>query len=344
MARIHEIAGWINGVSEEIIDPDRPIIDPHHHLWHGPKNPPGIKESYRYLLEDLWNDTSSGHNIKKTVFIDCGQEYYSEGPDQFKPVGETEFVVGVSKEASKDKSKAQIAGIIGHANMMLGSSVREVLEIHNDMGDGLFRGILHSGGWDEDESVKNAHSHPTTHIYLEEKFQEGLQVLASMDMVFDTWHYHNQIQDLTKLAKSLPDLIIIHDHFGGPLGIGPYINKRDEIFDKWKEDIYELSQCKNVFSKLGGLAMPVNGWEWHKRDLPATSNEIINEQSRYYLHTLECFGSSRCMFESNFPVDRQSVSYHVIWNAFKKMTNNFSEEEKSDLFYETANKVYKLES
>ena len=163
-----------------------------------------------------------------------------------------------------------------------------------------------------------------------------------MNLVFDTWHYHNQITDLTKLAKNLPDLIIIHDHFGGPLGIGPYEGKREEIFEQWKEDIYELSQCKNVYAKLGGLAMPVNGWAWHKNEYPASSDDIITEQSRYYLYTIDCFGSKRSMFESNFPVDKQSVSYHVIWNAFKKLVKDFDEQDKHNLFYGTAEKVYKL--
>ena len=342
MAKIHEVEGWIDRVQEEIIDPDREIIDPHHHLWHGPPNPPGVKDSYRYLLEDLWKDTSSGHNIKKTVFIDCGQEYYSDGPEQFKPVGETEFVVEIAGQARSDQSQAQIAGIIGHANMMLGSSVKEVLELHQEKGNGLFRGIRHAGGWDEDERVKNAHSHPTPHIYLEDKFQEGLQELSSLNMVFDTWHYHNQIKDLTELAKNLPDLVIIHDHFGGPLGIGPYKGKREEIFEQWKEDIHDLSQCKNVYSKLGGLAMPVNGWDWHKREKPATSDEIISEQGSYYLYTLDCFGSERCMFESNFPVDKQSVSYPVIWNAYKKLVKDIGDTDKDNLFNRTAEKVYKL--
>ena len=302
----------------------------------------GVKGSYRYLLEDLWKDTSSGHNIKKTVFIDCGQEYYQDGPEQFKPVGETEFVVEIAKQAQEDLSQAQIAGIIGHANMMLGSSVKEVLELHLEKGEGLFRGIRHAGGWDKDERVKNAHSHPAPYIYLEDTFQDGLRELSSLDMVFDTWHYHNQIKDLTKLAINIPELVIIHDHFGGPLGIGPYIGKREEIFDQWKEDIYELSRCKNVYAKLGGLAMPINGWDWHKRDKPASSDEMVTEQEQYYLYTLECFGPERCMFESNFPVDKQSVAYHIIWNAYKKMVKDFNEKDKFNLFFGTAEKVYKL--
>ena len=189
MAKIYEVEGWIDLIQEEILDPNIEIIDPHHHLWHGPEDHPGVKGSYRYLLEDLWKDTSSGHNIKKTVFIDCGQEYYQEGPEHFKPVGETEFVVEIAKQAQDDLSQAQIAGIIGHANMMLGSSVKEVLELHLEKGEGLFRGIRHAGGWDKDERVKNAHSHPTPYIYLEDKFQDGLRELSSLDMVFDTWHY-----------------------------------------------------------------------------------------------------------------------------------------------------------
>ena len=161
-------------------------------------------------------------------------------------------------------------------------------------------------------------------------------------MVFDTWHYHNQINDLTVLAKALPNLRIVHDHFGGPLGIGPYEGKKDLVFGKWKDDISALSECPNVYSKLGGLAMPINGWNLHKRDLPATSDELVNLHKAYYSHTIESVGVERCMFESNFPVDKQSISYHVLWNAFKKMSLGFSDEEKSYLFYETAKDFYSL--
>ena len=342
MSNVYNIPGWIDKIQEEIREPDLSIIDPHHHLWHGPREEMGENNPYRYLLEDLWSDTGSGHNIKKTVFIDCGQEYHEEGPDAFKPVGETEFVLAIAKEAQKDSSKAQIAGIIGHADMMLGDSSKEVLEAHIEKGEGLFRGIRHSGGWDSDEAVKNAHSEPTERIYLEDQFQRGLEQLIDLNMVFDTWHYHNQISDLAVLAKALPSLKIVHDHFGGPLGIGPYEGQQDQIFGQWKDDITELSECPNVYSKLGGLAMPINGWNWHKRDLPASSNELVNAHQRYYSHTINTFGVERCMFESNFPVDKQSISYHVLWNAFKKMSANFSEEEKKYLFHDTAAEFYSL--
>ena len=333
---------WLDQVKEEIIDPDLPIIDPHHHLWPAPSRTDGIPKDQYYLLKDLWEDTSSGHNVVKTVFVECGQGYYDKGPEAFKSVGETEFVVGVAKESSSDPSKAQISAIVSHANMMLGDSVGEVLEAHIDKGEGLFKGIRHAGGWDDSEEVRNSHSNPIQHIYLDDMFQRGIEQLEARNLTFDSWHYHNQIKDLTELAKNFPSLVIIHDHFGGPLGIGKYEGQREGIFKKWKEDITELAECPNVYSKLGGMAMPINGWDWHKGDRPATSDELVSAQKAYYLHTIKVFGTERCMFESNFPVDKQSISYPVLWNALKKIALGFSTKEKEDLFFNTAKKVYSL--
>ena len=186
--------------------------------------------------------------------------------------------------------------------MMLGESALEVLESHIEKGEGLFKGIRHSGGWDADERIRNSHSEPTESIYLEDTFQRGLEQLIKLDLVLDTWHYHNQIKDLIKLAGAMPDLRIVHDHFGGPLGIGPYAGKQDEIFEHWKEETSKLAECPNVYAKLGGLAMPINGWGWHKRELPASSDELVAKHEKYYSHTIEIFGADRCMFESNFPV------------------------------------------
>ena len=333
---------WLKLIDEEVIRPEIPIIDPHHHLWPSTFSANSEFVSNRYLLEDLWEDTERGHKIVKTVFVECGQGYYDDGPEEMKPVGETEFVVSVSKEASLDNSKAQIGGIVSFADMMLGSSVKEVLEAHQEKGKGLFKGIRHAAGWDKSNQIRNSHTNPIEHIYLNNTFQKGVEELSNLNLTFDAWHYHNQITELTSLANNFPDLVIIHDHFGGPLGIGPYTNMREEIFHQWKEDISELSLCKNVFMKLGGLAMPINGWNWHKRNIPASSNEIVEYHSPYYLHAIKEFGTNRCMFESNFPVDKQSMSYLVLWNGFKKISRIFSDLEISDLFFETAKKVYSL--
>jgi predicted TIM-barrel fold metal-dependent hydrolase len=337
-----DLQGWLDQISEEIIDHDIEIVDPHHHLWPGPPRTEGVNAENRYLLEDLWKDTESGHKVLKTVFVECGQGYFEHGPEAMKPVGETKFVIEVADEATLDTSKAQIEGIVGHADMMLGSSAREVLEAHVEEGKGRFKGIRHGASWDESEEIRNSHSIPIRHIYLDSKFQQGIEQLDALNLTLDAWNYHKQIKELTELAKCFPNLKIVQNHFGGPLGIGPYKNIREEVFSEWKDSISELAERENVYIKLGGLAMPINGWGWHKRDLPTTSEELLENHGKYYMHAINSFGVKRCMFESNFPVDKRSISYPVLWNGFKRVVRDCSLEEKEFLFSKTATEFYSL--
>ena len=333
---------WLDQVEEEIIDPDLKIVDPHHHLWPAPSRSEGVPPENRYLLKDLWKDTDSGHNLVKTVFIECGQGFFETGLKAMKPVGETKFVCEVAEQAKLSLSKAQIEGIVSHADMMLGSSVREVLEAHIEYGKGRFKGIRHGASWDESEEIRNSHSNPIRHIYLDDQFQQGIEQLDLLNLTLDAWNYHSQINELKQLAKAFPNLKIVQNHFGGPLGIGPYKDKKEEVFSVWSEAINELAECKNVYLKIGGLAMPINGWGWHKRSKPATSDELVESHGKYYLHAIKSFGSTRCMFESNFPVDKRSISYPVLWNAFKKISLEFSDEEKDYLFSKTAEEFYSI--
>ena len=333
---------WLDQVEEEIIDPDLKIVDPHHHLWPAPSRSEGVPPENRYLLKDLWKDTDSGHNLVKTVFIECGQGFFETGLKAMKPVGETKFVCEVAEQAKLSPSKAQIEGIVSHADMMLGSSVREVLEAHIEYGKGRFKGIRHGASWDESEEIRNSHSNPIRHIYLDDQFQQGIEQLDLLNLTLDAWNYHSQINELKQLAKAFPNLKIVQNHFGGPLGIGPYKDKKEEVFSVWSEAINELAECKNVYLKIGGLAMPINGWGWHKRSKPATSDELVESHGKYYLHAIKSFGSTRCMFESNFPVDKRSISYPVLWNAFKKISLEFSDEEKDYLFSKTAEEFYSI--
>jgi L-fuconolactonase len=179
-------------------------------------------------------------------------------------------------------------------------------------------------------------------LYADTRFREGVAALGSLGHSYDTWHYHHQNPTFAALARAVPDTVMVLDHFGTPLGVGPYAGKRDEIFDQWKKDVAEIAQCENVVAKLGGLAMPDNGFGWMGRELPPTSDEFVEAQSRYYLHTIECFTPQRCMFESNFPVDKLSLSYPVLWNGLKKMVSAFSEDEKDAMFRGTATRVYRL--
>ena len=326
---------WYAAVQEDIVDPERPIIDTHHHLWEN------TSMWGRYVLDDLWADTESGHNIEKTVFIDCRSGYRTDGPEHLRPVGETEFVAGVAAASAERAGAATIAAIVSHANMRLGAAVEEVLAAHEEAGQGLFRGIRHAGPSDSTGTLTNAgRGWPCP--YGEADFREGVRTLGKLGYTYDTWHFFHQNRDYLALAQAVPDTTMILDHFGTPLGVGAYAGKQEEIFAQWKDDIAAIAECSNVFAKLGGLAMPDNGFGWDKRDTPPTSDEFAAAQRRYYLHTIECFGPERCMFESNFPVDKLSVSYHVMWNGMKKIVADFGEEEKRAMFHGTAEKAYRL--
>ncbi len=326
---------WRASVTEAIIDPERAIIDTHHHLWEVPDM------WGTYVLSDLWADTGSGHNIEKTVFIDCHSNYRQDGPGRMKPIGETEYVASVARESAKVEGKATISAIVSHVNMLLGEAVEPVLQAHEEAGEGLFRGIRHAGPFDATGTLTNPGSQRPC-PYPEEDFRIGVKTLGRMGYTYDTWHFFHQNRDFLALAQAVPDTTMILDHFGSPLGVGAYAGKQDEIFEQWKEDIAAIAQCPNVIAKLGGLAMPDNGFGWDQRDIPPTSDEFAAAQERYYLHTISCFGPERCMFESNFPVDRLSISYQVLWNGMKKIVADFTEDEKHAMFYGTAERVYRM--
>ena len=226
--------------------------------------------------------------------------------------------------------------------MTLGEGINEVLDLHFQYGESLFKGIRHAGGWDPHENMRNSHHSPPKDMYLSDVFNQSLKILGEKDLVFEAWQYHHQINQVAEIADRNEDLTIILNHFSGPIGIGPYEGKENEIFKVWQKDIKELSKRPNVLAKLGGLAMPVNGFKFHEQEMPATSDQMVEKQKRYYLECIESFEPSRCMFESNFPVDKQSISYHVLWNFFKKISENFSEDEKNSMFYDCAKKAYSI--
>ena len=327
---------WLALVEEEIVDPGRRIIDPHHHLW--------SVDSFwgKYELANLWKDTGSGHNVEKTVFIDCRSNYLTDGPDHLRPIGETQYVAAVAAESAINPGQATIAAIVSHANMHLGSEVKEVMDAHEEAGRGRFRGIRHAGPHDTTGTLTNAGSgRPCP--YTEPKFQQGVRTIGEMGYTYDTWHFFHQNKDYLQLAKAAPNTTMILDHFGTPLGVGAYAGKQEEIFQLWKEDIAAIAECPNVHAKLGGLAMPDNGFGWDRNERPPTSDEFVDVQRRYYLHTIDRFGPDRCMFESNFPVDKLSISYHVLWNGLKKIVADFSDDEKHAMFYGTAARVYRID-
>lgn len=329
-------AEWLEKVKEAALEPALPIIDPHHHLWDHPGS--------RYELDELMADAAQGHNIRATVFVECKSMYRDSGPDALKPVGETEYVNGIAaKSASGGFGETRVAAaIVGFADLRLGNAVDEVLEAHIAVAPARFRGIRHASAFDDSPDVRASHTLPPKGLLGLPAFREGYARLAKYGLSFDAWLYHTQIPELTALARANPETTIVFDHFGGPIGIGPYEGKRAEIFAQWKKDVAELASCPNVTAKLGGINMAVNGFGWHKRELPPTSDELVAATRDWYLHSIDVFGPGRCMFESNFPVDKLSCSYGVLWNAFKKIARGFSGAEKASLFHDTAKRVYRL--
>jgi predicted TIM-barrel fold metal-dependent hydrolase len=331
---------WLALVQEDTLEPHLPICDPHHHLWDHRSD----RVEPRYLLDEILADINSGHTIVSTVFIQCGAMYKTDGPEAMRVIGETEFVNGIAAmSASGLYGPTRIAaGIVGMVDLTLGDAAAPVLEAHIQAGGGRFRGIRHIAAWDAGGTAIIQRPMPAPHLYLDAAFRQGFAQLARYEMNFEAWCYHPQIPELTDLARAFPDTTIILNHFGGPLGVGPYAGKQDAVFAQWRRDVAELARCENVVAKLGGINMDINGFGWHVRDRPPASAELMEATRPYYEHTIEHFGVERCMFESNFPVDKQSCSYNVLWNAFKRLTANYSATDKAQLFHDTATRVYRL--
>jgi predicted TIM-barrel fold metal-dependent hydrolase len=321
---------WRDLVDEPVVDPDQRVVDTHHHLW--PSDGP-----LPYELEDLRADVASGHRVERTVFVECRAAYRTDGPAEFAPVGETEFVASAARA-----SDGLIGGIVGHADLRL-ANLDDVLDAHVDAGNGLFRGIRHALSRSDASAGLSIPGRAPEGLSADPAFRAGVARLGARGLTYDCWHFHYQNNEFLDLARGVPDTTMVLDHFGTPLGVGPYASQRDAIFEAWKRDIADIARCENVVAKLGGLAMPDNGFGWHLADRPPTSDEFAAAQAPYYLHTLECFGADRCMFESNFPVDRMSLSYKVLLNGVKKIVQGCSGTERDALFAGTATRVYRLE-
>jgi len=331
-------SAWLDRTIELALEPELPICDPHHHLWDHPGS--------RYLLDELLQDTNSGHNIVSTVFVECMAMYrkLGMGPEELRVVGETEFVQGIAAQsASGNYGDTKVAaGIVGMADLTLGADVERVLEAHLAASPNRFRGIRHAATWHASPDIRNSHVNATSGLLLDSKFRQGFACLQKYGLSFDAWLYHTQLLELADLAKAFPATTIILDHVGGPLGIGAYAGKRHEVFQQWQHDISIVAECPNVVVKLGGLNMKLNGFGWHKQQQPPGSEALAAANRPYFEHCIEQFGVGYCMFESNFPVDKASCSYAVLWNSFKRVTESYSATERAALFHDTAARVYQL--
>ena len=333
---------WLDLTPEPTVEPEIPICDPHHHFWdfRTQRIP-----YHRYLLHELADDIGSGHNVRSTVFVEARAMYRADGPEEMRPVGEVEFVQGLAAASASGLygPGRAAAAIIGHANLNLGEGVEPVLDALQAASPNRSRGIRHGVTWDPHPEVENTAAHKIERQMATETFRAGARVLARRGLSLEGWMYFPQMPELADLAKAIPDLTIILNHIGGLLRVGPYANRDNEVMDTWRSGIDAVAACPNINMKLGGIGMPHTGFGWHNRDKPIGSEELAQDMAPLINYCIEQFGPDRCMFESNFPVDKVSFSYHVMYNAFKRLSRGYSATERADMFHDTAARVYRLD-
>jgi predicted TIM-barrel fold metal-dependent hydrolase len=326
---------WLARVAEPILHPDWPIIDAHHHLWDAPGR--------RYLFDEFLADVNSGHRIAATVFVQCHSMYRAFGPPELRPVGETEFMAGMAAQSDSGiYGPTRIcAGIVGSLDPTLGDAVDPVLEAHIRAGGGRFRGIRLRTAWDASPEV---HKLPTPDGVLRDaRTQAAIARIAKAGLTLDVWCFHTQLDDVIATCRAHPSLTVIVNHIGGPIGIGPYRGKGEEVFATWLPRMRELARLPNTVLKIGGLGMRFTGFDFHLQPAPPTSDRIVEVTRPYVEACIEAFGPARCMFESNFPVDKSMFAYAVMWNTFKKIAARHTPEERHDLLCGTAARIYRLD-
>jgi L-fuconolactonase len=310
---------------ESAIDPKQLIIDAHHHLYERP--------GLRYLADSYCADIADCPGFRASVYVQAHSAYRVEGPEELRPVGETEFARGV------ESNGRLCAGIVGFADLTLGDRLRPVLEAHIEAGAGRFRGIRHILCWDQDDALLNK-AYPTTEDMIDRpEFKAGYAHLSRFDLTFDSWALFPQLSRVASLAKAFPNTPLIVNHCGGVVRINDYA-KRGDVFEVWRDGITALSQLPNVSIKLSGLGMALSGFDF---EASPTSAVLARAWQPWVMHCLESFGSNRCMWGSNFPVDRRNYTFNAGLNAFKRLLATASPDEKDDVFWRTAARTYRLD-
>jgi L-fuconolactonase len=326
-------ADWLALHEEDVLEPELRIVDAHHHFYARP--------TWTYLADDYLADASTGHNVVASVYMQAQTRYRVDGPEVLKPVGETEFVSAISRQHTSSIPEVAKA-LVGHADLRLGADVREVLEAHVQAGQGRFRGVRHLSTWDADSSLTNPLSAAPRGLLADKAYLQGVSQLATLGLSYDAWLFFHQLPELFELAKTVPDTPVVINHCGGIVRIGAYERLRSQVFETWLQGMRQLSKLPNVYVKLGGLGMRINGFEFEKGATPPTSLQLVDAWRPWMEPCIELFGADRCMFESNFPVDKGSYSYATCWNAFKRLTSSAGADERLALFEGTASRVYRL--
>ena len=329
---------WLALTQEPALEPDLPLCDPHHHFWDGRLQSIPYQ---RYLLHELMDDLDSGHNVRSTVFVEARSMYRADGPAELRPVGEVEFVQGLAAaSASGTYGEARAAAaIVGHADLKLGDGVAPVLQALQAASPNRFKGIRHNVTWSPDPLIDDRER---PEILSDDAFRAGARVLAGMGLSLDVMLSFPQLPELADFARAVPEVSIILNHVGGVSRTGIYAGKDDAVIPAWRDGIAAVAECPNVVCKLGGLGMPRWGFDWHARAVPIGSEELAEAMAPWLNYCIAQFGPERCMFESNFPPDKVSFSYNVMWNAFKRLSQDYSDTARAAMLHDTATRAYRI--
>ena len=335
-----ELSEWHAGIPAlGALESDLPIVDPHHHLFGS------AEDALHYRLDDLKRDLAGGHRVIGTVYVEAYESAWRKtGPQAMRPVGEVEMIVGLTSMPVQTPFGPcwVAAGAVANANLALGEAVAEVIEAEFVAAGGRLRGIRHHTASVDGRVGDLIKDRPRPHLMADAKFRRGLSLLDKYGLSFDSTVYHTQLFELADLADAFPNTKIVVNHVGVPIGVAEFRSKRTEVLAQWEAGMRALASRPNVYVKLGGMGMPVFGFGFEQGRTPATSLQVAPAWQPLIDMCIELFGTERCMFESNFPVDKQSCSYTELWNGFKRTTRALSREERNHLFWRTACRVYGL--
>jgi len=321
---------WLALAQEGVLAPGQPIFDCHHHLWDRPEG--------RYRVEELMADIASGHDVRASLYVQCRTGYRADGPEALRSVGEVETVLDWTRGHDHFP-----VGIVAMADLQLGDGVRPVLEALTEAGQGSVKGIRNTTAWHADPAVRSNPKPPPRGLLRTDAFRDGARAVAAHGLSLDVWPYQTQLHEVCALAEAVPELTIVVDHCGGPLGVGPHDRFDPESFRAWRDALVGVAALPNTRIKIGGFGLGVFGWRYADEALPPQSDTLAEDWRPWIETCLDLFGPDRAMFESNFPVDKGQVGYRTLWNAFKRLAAPLSPHERDALFWRTAAHTYRID-
>lgn len=328
----------LEGRDEPILDPDIAIVDAHHHLFEKP--------ALRYMLEEFLDDVRAGHRIIASVYVEATAFHRADGPEVLRPLGEIEFANGVGAMcASGHYGDIRLcAAIVGYADLRMGDSVGWLFDRALATAPERFRGIRQiTMEHPSDAPFRYFFTgRPPAGVFQHPKFRDGLRQLAQRNLIYDATGFHLQLPDISALADAFPDTTIVVNHMTVAMGLEMNTEERNALFREWRENLRDTAQRPNVVCKIGGMGMPIWGFGFETRKDAVGYKELAETWRPFVESAIECFGTNRCMMESNFPPDGRSCGYVPTWNALKHIVSEASAEEKADLFHKTASRVYRI--